>query len=77
MKISDQNYLEFVVEFLEGIPKIQSIREKMKKLNLVKFRKDKAETGTKYLQNTCLVEDLYPNLQRALKIQQLESKQCN
>lgn len=46
MKISDQNYLEFVVEFLEGIPKIQSIREKMKKLNLVKFRKDKVETGT-------------------------------
>lgn len=77
MKISDQNYLEFVDEFLEGIPKIQSIREKMEKLNLVKFRKDKSEAGTKYLQNTCLVEDLYPNLQRALKIQQLENKLCN
>lgn len=41
---------------------------KIGNLNLVKLRKDKSETKTKYLQ-TCLVKDWHLNLQISLKIQ--------
>lgn len=47
----DQKYLEFGDEFLEGAPKTQSIKEKKWKVELSKLRKNKSETGTKYLQN--------------------------
>ena len=62
-----------VMTLLEAIPETQSMKEIIDKLDLIKIKKtplcsveetakrmrDKPQTGRKYLQKTCLIEDCY------------------
>lgn len=73
-------------QFSAIAPEAQSIEEKIGKLDLIKLKpcsvkdtvkrikkKKKPQTGGKYLENTYLIKDLYPNIQRTPR---LNNKKC-